>query len=71
MKNKMVHIYGGDKIALTQTPGSHFFVEYKNHKLDIGGAVIEDGLMKTLEWFGDIRYKEGLEAGNVNDRKPI
>jgi hypothetical protein len=34
-------------------------LNYKNHELDIGDYILENGLLKALEWFGNIIQREG------------
>jgi hypothetical protein len=54
-KSRFFH---GEKITFTKTEGGHYYINYKDHELDIGGHTLENGLLAALEWFGNITQKE-------------
>jgi hypothetical protein len=54
-KSRLFH---GKKITATQTSRNHYYLNYENHELDIGGHTLNNGLLAALEWFGNIIQKE-------------
>lgn len=61
MADSITRKYRNDKIRLTRTDEGKYFVDFKDHRLDITGLEIEVGLMKALKWFGDICYEEAKQ----------